>query len=668
MSAVEAVLDHGLPFARVAEAFGVSIAAVKSWVEKFQQGGAAALVPGKRGRRRGKGRSEVARLRRRAVVDLRTEHPEYGTRKVRDVLARFEQIGVSETQVRRILHEEGLIRGMSPKAPREHPPRRFERAKPGEMWQSDIFTFLLRKHERLYMVAFMDDCSRYIVGHAIAHHQKSTLVLEALNRAIAAYGCPKEILTDQGRQYTAWRGETDFERELDRHGIHHLKSRPQHPETVGKLERWWKTLWDEFLSRTVFADFDDCLRRVKLYVDYYNFKRPHQSLEGMTPSDRYFEMAPQLRETIERTVEANARDLAMQRPVRKPFYLVGRLGDQDLTIAAAGGELHVQMGSEPPTKIQIDKEQEDADETGSRETQEKAEADAPVDPGRSGGGRDGAEESAHDPERAERAGDGDGRDRAGGDLAGDVLQAGGEGSQGDGELAPAGSGRERAERGDDGGQEDRGAGGEAGADGEGEATPREAADGGLEDSGQRSVDDGSGQEEDLADALEKLVAWLGFDPDEGWRGRALRWERKLAGARAGVPGERREGGHGGEVHEEAGAQAGPGAEERGGDGGALWPDDEGGGSATSRSEPQLLPVGVQPRGGGDGEEPCAGEPGPARDERAGEASSGGEPGAEPAERAAEAGARAAAGGDRGSEPCAQGAALCTPGGTGRLGG
>src|SRR5207237_4560857 len=105
------------------------------------------------------------------------------------------------------------------------PDRRFERAEPNQLWQSDIFTFLLRRHERLYLAAFMDDHSRFIVSYALAHHQRSTLVLEALQRGIASYGTPREVLTDQGRQYTAWRGETEFEEELRRNGIHHSKSR-----------------------------------------------------------------------------------------------------------------------------------------------------------------------------------------------------------------------------------------------------------------------------------------------------------------------------------------------------------------------------------------------------------------------------------------------------------
>jgi transposase InsO family protein len=294
------------------------------------------------------------------VVNAKREHPEHGTRRIRDELERFAGIGVSEALVRRILVDEGLIGAAAVrKEPREHPPRRFERAEPNQLWQSDIFTFLLRRHERLYLTIFMDDHSRFIVGHALAHHQRAPLVLEAFERAVAPYGTPREVLTDNGRQYTTWRGETEFERTLRAHGIRHVKSRPQHPMTLGKVERFWKTLWDEFLSRTVFADFDDCARRLSLYFDGYNFHRPHQALEGLTPADRYFRCAPQVRAAVEEVVADNALALAHQQPTRKPFYLVGRLGDRDLSISAAGGGVRVRFGDEQPQKIDLPREQDD---------------------------------------------------------------------------------------------------------------------------------------------------------------------------------------------------------------------------------------------------------------------------------------------------------------------
>ncbi len=64
----------------------------------------------------------------------------------------------------------------------------WQTTEPNQLSQSDIFTFLLRRHERIYLTAFMDDHSRFIVSHAMARQQKSALVMEALEKGIAKYG------------------------------------------------------------------------------------------------------------------------------------------------------------------------------------------------------------------------------------------------------------------------------------------------------------------------------------------------------------------------------------------------------------------------------------------------------------------------------------------------
>ena len=84
-------------------------------------------------------------------------------------------------------------------------PQRFERARAGELWQSDITTFLLTRHsQRVYLTVFLDDYSRYIVSWGLYLHQKQDIVIETLLSGIERFGKPKEVLTDQGRQYFAW--------------------------------------------------------------------------------------------------------------------------------------------------------------------------------------------------------------------------------------------------------------------------------------------------------------------------------------------------------------------------------------------------------------------------------------------------------------------------------
>src|SRR5882672_7609621 len=296
-------LKAGAAVSDVCRAFGLAITTVALWRRAYAQGGYEALFPKVPGP--AKRQAEAEDPRREAVLALKQANPEYGTRRIRDVLKRFEALPISETEVRRMLHEAKLMEAPA-KTPRPEPgPRRFERAEPNQLWQADIFTFLLRRHERVYVCAFMDDHARFIVGWSMARHQKEFLVREALDKAIAKYGVPKEILTDNGRQYTVWRGTTRFEEELRRQGIRHLKSRPQHPQTLGKAERFWKTLWDEFLSRTVFAHTEDAQRRLEHYLRHYNFQRPHQALDGHVPADRYFRVAAHVRAEIERAVAAN---------------------------------------------------------------------------------------------------------------------------------------------------------------------------------------------------------------------------------------------------------------------------------------------------------------------------------------------------------------------------
>src|SRR6266446_9994098 len=209
-------LNAGASVTDVCRAFGLAVATVALWRRAYAQGGYEALFPKTPGP--AKVNEAAPDPRREAVIALKKANPEYGTRRIRDVLKRFEALPISETEVRRMLHEAKLLE-RPPAAPRPEPgPRRFERAEPNQLWQSDLFTFLLRRHERIYLCAFMDDHSRFLLGWSMARHQKEFLVREALDRAIAKYGVPKEVLTDNGRQYTVWRGTTRFEEELRRQG------------------------------------------------------------------------------------------------------------------------------------------------------------------------------------------------------------------------------------------------------------------------------------------------------------------------------------------------------------------------------------------------------------------------------------------------------------------
>jgi hypothetical protein len=163
--------------------------------------------------------------------------------------------------------------------------------------------------------------------------------LETFRRGIAEYGVPREMLTDNGRQYTNWRGKTRFEQEMKKDRVKHIRSRPHHPMTLGKIERFWQSILSEFLQRAQFTSFEDAAGRIAFWVKYYNYKRPHQGIGGLCPADRFFEIDTALKKTLEQGVEENALELALRGKPRDPFYMVGRMGDQSVVIRAEKGRV-----------------------------------------------------------------------------------------------------------------------------------------------------------------------------------------------------------------------------------------------------------------------------------------------------------------------------------------
>jgi len=548
-TAAAMVVEQHLTALQVARELKIPYTTVSDWARRYREDGTFEARPRRSAAVRRSPLVSKIDPRRQAVIDVKHAQPHAGARRIRDVVKRFFGLGTSETTVRRVLKDEGLAQKREPGKPKAQPKvKRFERAEPNQLWQSDLFTFLLRKHERVYVAAFMDDHSRYLVSLVMAHHQKSSLVMEALERGIADYGAPREILTDQGRQYTAWRGSTAFEEELRRHGIAHVKSRPHHPQTCGKIERFWKTMWEEFLSRTVFADFDDCQRRSMLFVQHYNFQRPHQGLEGLTPADRFFRSAPQVRAAIESTVAANALRLSKEQPARPPFYLVGRLGDRDLAINASGTGLKVRVGNEETTIALREGEHEQARTTRWIGAKAVEEAATPADPEMVEGSRaaqcDREEPLPHAALGSIGGEAGDGSHRGSQDLARHLLS--------DGDACAACDAR--GTQSDPGGSEERGAGPSSEDPGAQRAHPQAragqashpAAAAAHEEVGLGAAHGAVARtpsEECLAglDAeWERFLGELGdepgddqpFDPDEGWRERVLSEERKLAGFEA----------------------------------------------------------------------------------------------------------------------------------------
>ena len=338
LKAVKLQLEEGFTQQMIAQEMGISSAAVAKWVHQYRLHGEEGL----KDKGNGGPRPRLAEPVRNKILELKKEEPSRGIKRISQLLKRVFFLQASPETVRKTLKEQGLIK--SPPKPRRNlvRPRFFERATPNQMWQTDIFTFRLGGRYA-YLIGFMDDYSRFMVGADLFRSHTAENVLEVFRVAIGEYQPPKEMLTDNGREYVNWRGTTRFQAELKKNGIYHFKSRPHHPMTLGKIERFWETIWQEFLSRAQFESFESARERIRLWIKYYNHKRPHQGIEGLCPADRFFEIASQLRKTIEAGIKENLLEMALRGEPKAPFYMVGRMEGQSVILRAEKGKLKLSI-------------------------------------------------------------------------------------------------------------------------------------------------------------------------------------------------------------------------------------------------------------------------------------------------------------------------------------
>lgn len=200
---------------------------------------------------------------------LQKRNKKYGIRKIEGLLKR-EGISISHNKIHRFLKEKGMVE-KEPKKGLRKKYVRWERDHSNSMWQTD---FCWQEKINCWLTAYLDDHSRFIVGIKYIKSATAEESIKLLNESIGKYGSPREILSDRGAQYYAVRGgESYFTKYLQKQGIDHILASVKKPTTTGKLERFWLTHNTE---RWRFSSLRE-------FVDFYNFERPHMSLDYLTP-------------------------------------------------------------------------------------------------------------------------------------------------------------------------------------------------------------------------------------------------------------------------------------------------------------------------------------------------------------------------------------------------
>jgi transposase InsO family protein len=307
LDAVRAVLD-GAEVTAVAARMGVHRATVHRWVARYLSGQIAGLAD--RSHRPCSSPAQVAELVEVTVAEMRREHPRWGSRRIRLEMLRRpgpwagQQVPVpSERTIDRILHRQGLLRARPRKRPKESY-KRFERPGPMQLWQMDIVggvrlvSTVTGELREAKVVTAVDDHSRYCVIAKVTERATSRAVCLALAEALARFGVPEEINTDNGKQFTGrfgragtTGGEVLFDKICRRNGITHRLTQPRSPNQNGKVERFHGTFRPDFLDTAgPFTSVEDAQAAVDAWVAHYNAERPHQALDvkvPVTPAERF---------------------------------------------------------------------------------------------------------------------------------------------------------------------------------------------------------------------------------------------------------------------------------------------------------------------------------------------------------------------------------------------
>ena len=345
--------QRGLSLAEVSGLTGMSLTAINRSVKAFKKDGVAGLDGP--ARKTGPARKSAKRVAaEHALSQLGPLPSGTGVGKVQGLLYRLGFLKISKGTAGKVAQAQvppvPKVRGKR-RRNKARKVRSFERARPNELWQTDIMTFMLKGQYRVYLIGFMDDNSRFLVGWGLFRFQTTKHVQEVFRAAIEKHGLPKEVLSDNGRQYYTWRGKSQFTIMLTKLGIAHIRSRPYHPQTCGKIESFWRNMWQECLSAVPLSSFEEAEQKIGEYVAHYNFKRPHQGIGNLVPADRYYRVGQQVKDLV----AENTAKVQEQKPpladYMPPTYLVGNIGGKELRMVARSAE--VSLRDMAPEKVEL---------------------------------------------------------------------------------------------------------------------------------------------------------------------------------------------------------------------------------------------------------------------------------------------------------------------------
>lgn len=280
----------GASVAEVCRRHGISRASYYRYRRRYLDEGVAGLEARSRRPRSSPGKIDPSL--EVEIVTMRKRHPRWGARRIHGELARAGLQPPAVATIHRALKRNHLV---APQPLRRRMARmRFERELANDLWQIDATQVAFAEGKPGWVVDVLDDHARFLLAAIAVASPTGEAAWACFLAASGCYGLPRQLLSDNGLIFTGrlYGLQVAFERRLAEIGVELINAAPAHPQTLGKLERFHRTLKEWLHEEGPPLDLEHLQLLLDRFRDHYNHERPHQGIGNNTPAERYLPGPP----------------------------------------------------------------------------------------------------------------------------------------------------------------------------------------------------------------------------------------------------------------------------------------------------------------------------------------------------------------------------------------
>ncbi len=305
------------------------------------------------------------------ICAFRKAHPRWGARRIHAELMRAGLEPPAVSSIHQALRRNHLVADQAPRRKKAY--KRFQREISNDLWQIDATQVRLVDSKKAWVLDMIDDHSRYLLSALAAKSPTGEAAWDCFEDAITRYGLPRQVLSDNGLCFTGrlHKVEVEFERSLQDLGVKLINSGPYHPQTLGKLERFHKTLKLWLADEGPIEDLTHLQELLDGFRHHYNTERPHQGIGNLTPIERYRHVEPASQGPVSTGFDKNGEPTYPPRSIIRKVSSIGNIGYRSTAINVGnrfaharvrvievGGLTHIYWGEELVRALVIDPRKE----------------------------------------------------------------------------------------------------------------------------------------------------------------------------------------------------------------------------------------------------------------------------------------------------------------------